>query len=192
MSTSPITKQILRKAIESPVFSKEVLPITPLDIFEGNEVYKELSLIISRYYKANRKQLTEEALLVLVEEKLTKMRKDAETQQKYFNAVNDLYEVRDSSDNNVIDEKIEKHIRKYMRMELLKKAATNLDNESMMESLDEEWSRIQLMDISGKQQEIINVIDDAEYKRKVLATLNQNTIPTGFKAIDQLNSGGLA
>lgn len=192
MSTSPITKQILRKAIESPVFSKEVLPITPLDVFEGNEVYKELSLIISRYYKANRKQLTEEALLVLVEEKLTKIRKDAETQQKYFNTVNDLYEVRDSSDNNVIDEKIEKHIRKYMRMELLKKAATNLDNESMMESLDEEWSRIQLMDISGKQQEIINVIDDAEYKRKVLATLNQNTIPTGFKAIDQLNSGGLA
>ncbi|MGV3146341.1 hypothetical protein, partial [Streptococcus parasuis] len=82
MSTSPITKQILRKAIESPVFSKEVLPITPLDVFEGNEVYKELSLIISRYYKANRKQLTEEALLVLVEEKLTKLRKDAETQQK--------------------------------------------------------------------------------------------------------------
>lgn len=189
---SPIMKQILRKALESPIFSKEVLPLAPLSIFGEDEAYKELSNLIKRYYQTNKNQLTEEALLTLAEDKLDRMKKTAEQQQDYFNKIHDLYDVRNSSDDEVIDEKIEKYIRKHMWIDLLKKSAMNLENEQFMEKVSDEFKQIMMIDISGKKQEIINVLDDTEYKRQALATIYQNTIPTGFKSIDALNGGGLA
>ena len=189
---SPIQKQILRKSIESPIFSKEVLPKAPLSIFEGDEIYKDLSNIIKRYYQTNTKKLTEETLLTLTEDKLDRMKKPAEVQQEYFKKIHDLYDIRNSGDDELIDEKIEKYIRKHMWMDLLKKAAMNLDKEEVMEKVADEWKQIMMLDISGKQQEIINVIDDVEYKRRALETLYQNTISTGFREIDRLNGGGLA
>lgn len=189
---SPIMKQILRKSIESPIFSKEVLPLAPLSIFGDDEIYKELSNLIKRYYQTSKDQLTEEALLTLAEDKLDRMKKAAEDQQKYFNKINDLYDVRDSSDNEVIDEQIEKYIRKHLWIDLLKKSAMNLENEQFMEKVGEEFKSIMMLDISGKKQEIINVLDDTEYKRVALATIFQNTVSTGFKAVDNLNGGGLA
>jgi archaellum biogenesis ATPase FlaH len=192
MSASPIQTQILRKAIESPFFSKDVLPQAPLTIFDGNEVYKDLSNILKRYYQTNRNAITEEAFLTLAEEKLDRMNKGSDVQQQYFNAINDLYMVRDPSDDNVIDEKIEKYIRKHMRIDLLKKAALNLDNEAMLEEISDKFKEILSLNISGQQYEVINVLDDTEQKRQALSTLYTNTIPTGFSALDHLNSGGLA
>lgn len=191
-NTSIIQKQVLHKAIQSPIFSKEVLPKTPLTVFEGNDVYKDISNIVKRYYQTNRDVLTEDALLTLTEDKLDRMKKSSEEQQKYFNTIHELYEIRNSHDDAVIDEKIEGYIRKHMRLDLLKKAAMNLENEEFMEKFDREFKEVMLLDISGKKQEIINVIDDTEAKRRALTTLYQNTIPTGFKEIDHLNSGGLA
>lgn len=192
MLESPIQTQILRKAIESPLFSKEVLPKTPLTVFEGNDIYKELSNIVKRYYQTHKDVLTEEALLTLAEDKLDRMKKPAEVQTEYFNKIKGLYNIRDSKDDDVIDEKIEKYIKKHMQMELLKKAAMNLDNEDQMEKVADEMKGILLLDISGKKQEIINVLDDIEHKRQALSTIFQNTVPTGFSAIDHLNGGGLA
>ena len=189
---SPIQKNILRKAIMSPIFSKEVLPLAPLAIFEGDEIYKELSNLIKRYYQTNRNVLTEDALLTLAEDKLDRMKKSAEEQQPYFNKIHDLYNIRDIGDDDVIDEKIEKYIRKHLWIELLKKSAMNLDNEQFMEKVADEFKQIMMIDISGKQQEIINVLDDTEHKRRALSTLYQNTISTGFVPIDMLNGGGLA
>lgn len=187
-----IQKQILHKAIQSPLFSKDVLPKTPLSVFEGNEIYKELSAVIKKYYQTKSDMLTEDRLLTLAEEKLDRLRKTAEEQQPYYNAVNELYQIRDFADDSVIDEKIEGYIKKHMRMDLLKRAATRLDDEKFMESVDREFKEIMLLDISGRKQEIINVIDDTEYKRRALSTIYQNTIPTGLTAIDRLNGGGLA
>jgi len=192
MSVSPIQQQILRKAIESTYFSKDILPKVPLTVFDGNDIYKDLSNMIKRYYQSNRNILTEDALLTLAEEKLDRMNKDPETQQRYFSAINELYEVRDSSNDEVIDEKIENYIRKYMNLELVKKAAVNLENAAVMDKLHEDFREVMMLDISGRHQEIINVLDDTEYKRQALSTIYANTIPTGFKSIDYLNGGGLA
>jgi len=192
MSVSPIQQQILRKSIESPIFSKEVLPKVPLSVFDGNDIYKDVANLVKRYYQSNRNTLTEDTLLTLAEEKLDRMNKDPETQQRYFNAINEVYEIRNSANDEVIDEKIEKYIKKHMRMELLRKAAVNLDNEQMMDKMDDDWREIMMLDISGRHQEIINVLDDTEYKRQALSTIFANTIPTGFKSIDLLNGGGLA
>lgn len=189
---SHLQRQILRKAIVSPIFSKEVLPKVPLSIFENNEIYKELANIIKRYYQTNREVLTEEAFLTLAADKLDRMKKKAEEQQPYFDAIHEVYEVRNSQDDSIIDEKIEEYIKRHMRKDLLREAALNLDNEKFMESLDKRWKEIMLLDISGKQQEIINVIDDTEIKRRLLSTIHQNTIPTGFRELDYLNGGGLA
>lgn len=187
-----IQKHVLYRAISNPLFSKEILPKIPLSAFEGNDIYKDVANIVKRYYQTHRDVLTEETLLTLVEEKLDRMKKSSEEQQKYFNYVNELYEVRDSNNDDVIDEKIEAYIKKHMRMELLKQAAMNLENEKFMENVDKEFKEIMLLDISGKQQEIINVIDDIEIKRRELSTIYQNTIPTGFTSVDGLNGGGLA
>lgn len=192
MADSPIMRQILRKAIETPIFSKEVLPKTPLTVFEGNEIYKELANTVKRYYQTNKNVLSEETLLTLVEDKLDRMKKSAEEQQQYYNKINELYAVRDSGDDEVIDEKIEKYIRKHMMIDVLKKAAMNLDKDEVAENTQEEIKKIMLLDISGKKQEIVNVLDDTEYKRQVLSTLFQNTISTGFASVDALNGGGLA
>jgi replicative DNA helicase len=192
VATSPIQTQILRKSIESHIFSKEVLPKTPLTVFGDNEIYKDIANIVKRHYQTNKDVLTEEALLTLTEDKLDRMKRDTETQQKYFNTIHELYNVRNSSDDNVIDEKIEKYIKKHMWMELLKKAATSLDRDDVMEKVADEWKDIMMLDISGRTQEVINVLDDTEYKRQALSTLYTNTIPTGFRSIDHLNGGGLA
>jgi len=192
MSTSPIRREILKKAIESPLFSKEVLPKAPLTIYDGHKVYEEISNIVKRYYQTNSTVLTEDALLTLTEDKLDRMRKDASEQQDYFNAINELYEIRNSADDSVIDENIEKYIKKHMRLDLMQRALATLNDEAAMERVDEEWKEIMLLDISGKKQEIINVLDDREYKKQVLSTLHANTIPTGFDSIDRLNGGGLA
>ncbi|AMQ66624.1 helicase DnaB-like [Bacillus phage Shbh1] len=190
--SSIIQKQILHKAIKSPFFSKEILPKTPLEAFEQNNVYKELSSIIKRYYQTNSTPLKEDALLTLVEDKLDRMRKSPEEQQKYFSAVSEIYEVRNSHDNEIIDEKIEEYIKYHMRVDLLKRAAENLKNEKFQQNMDKELREIMLLDVSGRQHEIINVIDDVELKRRALSTLHQNTIPSGFKELDRLNGGGLA
>lgn len=189
---SIIQKQILHKAIESPFFSKDVLTKAPLTIFEGNEIYKELSTIIKRYYQTKSQVLTEDALLTLTEDKLDRMRKSSEEQQEYFTAINSLYEIRDSNDNSIIDEKIESYIKKHMRVDLLRRSYDKLDNDVEMDKVEKEFREIMALDISGRHQEIINVIDDVEYKRRVLMTLHDNTIPTGISAIDEVNGGGLA
>ncbi|QVW29055.1 MazF family toxin-antitoxin system protein [Bacillus phage SWEP1] len=188
----PIMKEILRKAIESPVFSKEVLPVVPMSIFENLEIYKEITQVVRRYYQANSSVITEGALITLLEAKLDRLKKSADEQQQYFNKVNELYQVRDSHDDSLIDEEIEKYIKKQMRLELLKKAALKINDEAFQDTLEDEFRKIMLLDISGRNDEIINVIDDAEYKRIALSSLDGNTVPTGFKSIDLLNSGGLA
>lgn len=189
---TPIMKQILRKAIESPSFSKEVLPIIPLSVFNSSQEYKELVGIIKRYYQTNRNILNEDAFLTLTQTKLDRMRKEAEEQQKYFDKIHDLYKVRDNTDDSVIDENIELHIRKAMQIDWMTKVAMNLENPSYMDKAAEEFKQILLLNITGKRDEIINVLDDTEYKRTSLSTLYQNMIPTGFADIDHLNNGGLA
>lgn len=120
------------------------------------------------------------------------MRKEAEEQQKYFDKIHDLYKVRDNTDDSVIDENIELHIRKAMQIDWMTKVAMNLENPSYMDKAAEEFKQILLLNITGKRDEIINVLDDTEYKRTSLSTLYQNMIPTGFADIDHLNNGGLA
>jgi len=192
MSVNPLQQQILRKAIESSIFSKEILPKTPSSVFDGNKVYEELAGILKRYYQTSNTVITEEAFLTLTQDKLDRMNKDAATQQEYFSAISDLYIVRNSGNDDLIDEKIEKHLKKHMQLDLLKKAAMNLDKDEVMEKMADDWRDIMMLDVSGRNQEIINVLDDTEYKRKALSTLYENTIPTGFPAVDALNSGGLA
>src|SRR5699024_4869960 len=133
---SVIQRNVLRKALESPTFSKEVLPQAPLSIYEGNNIYKELSNIIVTYYQTNRDTLTEESLLTLTESKLDRMKVGINEQRPYFQAISELYGIRDSGDDSVIDEKIEDYIKKHMRMELIMKATKNLDNEKVMEDME--------------------------------------------------------
>ncbi|AIW03491.1 helicase DnaB-like [Bacillus phage Moonbeam] len=190
--SSPIRREILRKAIESPTFSKEILPKTPLTIYDGDKVFEEISNIVKRYYQTNGSVLTEEALLTLTEEKLDRLRRSATEQQDYFNVINSLYEIRDSHDDSVIDENIEKYIKKHMRLDLMQRALASINDEAMMDKVDKEWREIELLDITGKQNEIINIIDDVEAKREALSSLHANTIPTGFPDVDNLMSGGLA
>lgn len=185
-------KQILRKAVESPIFSQEVLSKAPLTIFEGDEIYKEISTIVKRHYQTNRDRLNEDALLTMVEDKLDRMKKGPDAQQEYFNRVSEIFEIRNSGDDTLIDERIEKYIKKHMYMEVLKKGAMNLDNEEVMDRMPDEMKEIMMLDVSGKKQEIINVLDDTEHKRQALETLHQNTVSTGFATIDALNGGGLA
>ncbi|UGO47675.1 DNA helicase [Bacillus phage vB_BanH_McCartney] len=189
---SPIMTQILRKAIESPSFSKEVLPVVPMSVFNSSQEYKELVGIIKRYYQTNRNVLNEDTFLTLAQTKLDRMRKDVEEQQKYFDKIHALYKVRDNADDSIIDENIEIHIKKAMQIDWMTKVAMNLENPSYMDKAAEEFKQILLLNLTGKRDEIINVLDDAEYKRTSLSTLYQNMIPTGFVDIDHLNGGGLA
>lgn len=189
---SNIQKQILRKAIENPFFSKEILTQAPLSIFGSNKVYKEISNIIQKHYKTKTERITEEALLTLTESKLDRMKKDSETQKEYFALIDELYAIRDSRDDTVIDEEIEAYIKKHMRMDVLSKAALKLDDENYMDKVDKKWKDIALLNITGTDKEIINVIDDSTYKKRLLTTLYQDIIPTGFNSIDKLNGGGLA
>lgn len=184
--------QILRKAIESPSFSKEVLPVVPMSVFNSSQEYKELVGIIKRYYQTNRNVLNEDTFLTLAQTKLDRMRKDVEEQQKYFDKIHSLYKVRDNADDSIIDENIEIHIKKAMQIDWMTKVAMNLENPSYMDKAAEEFKQILLLNLTGKRDEIINVLDDAEYKRTSLSTLYQNMIPTGFVDIDHLNGGGLA
>lgn len=184
--------QILRKAIESPSFSKEVLPVVPMSVFNSSQEYKELVGIIKRYYQTNRNVLNEDTFLTLAQTKLDRMRKDVEEQQKYFDKIHALYKVRDNADDSIIDENIEIHIKKAMQIDWMTKVAMNLENPSYMDKAAEEFKQILLLNLTGKRDEIINVLDDAEYKRTSLSTLYQNMIPTGFVDIDHLNGGGLA
>lgn len=187
-----IQKQILRKSVESPMFSKEVLPKTPLEVFGDNNMYKEISNIIKVYYKTNGNVISEDTLLTLTEEKLDRMGKDGSEQSKYYDIIHEIYDVRDNEDNSVIDEKIESHIKKHLRMNLMKKAAVNLEDERIMEDMEKELRDISMLDVSGKEKEIINVLDDTEIKKRALMTINQNTIRTGFGKIDKMSGGGLA
>ncbi|QEG04180.1 DNA helicase [Bacillus phage BC-T25] len=163
-----------------------------MSVFNSSQEYKELVGIIKRYYQTNRNVLNEDTFLTLAQTKLDRMRKDVEEQQKYFDKIHTLYKVRDNADDSVIDENIEIHIKKAMQIDWMTKVAMNLENPSYMDKAAEEFKQILLLNLSGKRDEIINVLDDAEYKRTALSTLYQNIIPTGFADIDHLNSGGLA
>lgn len=185
-------KEILRKAIETPTFAKEILPMLPLTIFDNVDILKEISQAVTKYYKGTSNMLTEEALVTIVESKLDRMKKSPEVQQEYFNKISELYEIRNSQSNEVIDEEIEKYIKKHLYIEQIKKATLNINNESFMSKIDEEFRNITMLNVLGVEDEIINVIDDTEIKRRLLSTLNTNTISTGFPSIDYLNSGGLA
>lgn len=189
---SPLQTAIMRKSIDNPLFAKEILPKTPLSIFDGNEAYKEISAIIKRYYQSHKDRLNEETLLTLAEDKLDRMKKSPEEKAEYFNAIKGIYDIRNFKDDDVIDEQIEKSIKKAMYKDLLMKAAVNLDNDKFMDKVADDWRLIMMMDVSGKVAEIINVIDDVEYKKSALATLYTNVLSTGFRAIDALNGGGLA
>lgn len=187
----PIQKAILRKALESPVFSKEILPKAPMSMYEGNTIYEEISSLIKRYYQTNRVVLTEDVLLTLAQDKLDRMRKSAEEQQKYFDEINSLYEIRDLRDDSVLDENIEKYIKKHMHLDLMQRALADLNNERTMEMVADEWKKIMLLDISGNKSDVINVLDDTALKEELLSSLQTDVVPTGFKSIDDITGGGL-
>ncbi|AZF89214.1 DNA helicase [Bacillus phage vB_BthM-Goe5] len=188
----PMVKEILRKAIMHPAFAKEILPIIPKSALDNDNMSIELAQVLRLFYQTNSASITEAALTTLVEAKLDRQKADAEKQQEYFDTISELYDIRDSSDDEVIDEALSKHIKRYMRIELLKKAAMKLDDEVFQDKLADELRYILSLDITGGNDKIINVIDDKEYKRRLLETVQSNTIPTGFKELDRLNGGGLA
>ncbi|AMB18676.1 DnaB helicase C terminal domain protein [Bacillus phage Eldridge] len=191
MSNTPIQKAILRKAIESPLFSKEILPKAPMSMYDGNKVNEEISSLVKRYYQTNNTLLTEDALLTLTQEKLDRMRKDAAEQEPYFAAINELYEIRNQQDDAVLDENIEKYIKKHMHLDLMQRALAGLNDERTMEQVADEWKNIMLLDVSGKQQDVINLLDDTDGKKEQLSSLHTNVIPTGFKELDEITGGGL-
>jgi len=188
----PIIKEILRKGVESPSFAKEILPLLPKSTLEENHMYVEISQVIQHFYKSNSSLATESTLLSLVEQKLDRQRADAEKQQKYYEAVSSLYEIRDMSDDSVIDESIEAHIKKHLRLDILKKSAMRLDDEEFQKKVIDDLRDVEALDVTGGQNEIFNVLYDEMEKRALLSAIQSNTISTGFRDLDRLNGGGLA
>jgi RecA/RadA recombinase len=188
----PLMKAILRKAIESPLFSKDVLPKVPLSIFESEETYKDIASIIKMYYQKNSTLIKEATLLTLAEDKLDRMKKSAEVQQEYFERIKDIFDIRDSSDDSVIDEKIEEYIKRHMMIDLFKKGAMNLSDMDKMTKLVEEMRETLIMGINVKGDRITSVFDDTDYVLQSLETLHQSTISTGLAGVDALCGGGLA
>ncbi|OTZ58480.1 DnaB family ATPase [Bacillus thuringiensis] len=188
----PIIKEILRKGVESPSFAKEILPLLPKAALEENHMYVEICQVIQHFYKSNSSLATESTLLSLVEQKLDRQQADAEKQQKYYETVSALYEVRDMNDDSVIDESIEAYIKKHLRLDILKKSAIRLDDEEFQKKVIDDLRDVEALDVTGGQNEIFNVLYDEMEKRALLSSIQSNTISTGYRELDRLNGGGLA
>lgn len=188
----PIMRAVLRKAIESPVFSKDILPKVPLTIFESEEIYKDICSTIKLYYQTNTKLLGEATLLTLTQDKLDRMKKPAEVQQEYFTKVHDIYDIIDSSDDSVIDEKIEEYIKRHMMIDLFKKGSMSLSNIEQLEKIVDEMKKTLILDVNTRGERNISIFKDRVHVYQKLQTLHQVTISTGFIEVDALCGGGLA
>jgi replicative DNA helicase len=188
----PLMRAVLRKAIESPVFSKDILPKVPLTVFESEEIYKDICSAIKLYYQTNTKLLGEATLLTLMQDKLDRMKKPAEVQQDYYSIIHEIYDIRDSSDDTIIDEKIEEYIKRHIMIDLFKKGSMSLSNIEQLEKIVDDMKKALIMDVNTRGERNVSIFKDREYVLQKLQTLHQVTISTGFVDIDALCGGGLA
>lgn len=190
-----IEKQVLHKALKEPNFAKEVFSKLPSSSFKERDEYKELFIVIKRYYKTNSKALDENTLLTLVENSLTRRKASTDTIDKFFDTVTDLYTVGAVERNEeVISEQIQRYVRKVLSSHLIMETVknNNLDDEGVVENLSDELKKIAILDASGTSGTLFDFFGDVEAKRSLYKNMRQNRFSTGFDSIDKVADGGLA
>lgn len=191
---SVIEKEVILKALANPVFGREVFSKLPGSAFNGDETYKEFYMIIKNHYRTNTTPLGERTFLSLVEEKLTKQRATSEKMDGFFDSVHTLYDITREEGVEVIDEQINKFVKKTLSANLLRDTITqkNLDDEGVLEGLVEQLTQIAVLSGTGKGEDIIDFFEDIEAKREMYKNMRENRFSTGFDTLDKISGGGLA
>lgn len=189
-----IHKQTIYKALGEPIFAKDVFSKLPPSEF-GDGSYKIIVRAINRYYKTNDQSLGENSLLTLVEERMTNENMSTEKQDEVLDAVHDLYKLDETdSDDEVISESIQKFVRRTLARETIMKAVNkgDISDDKVLIDLVDGLRDVLTTEVGGNSGEIIDFFEDTEKKLALFQSLQVNTYPTGFFAIDSVAGGGLA
>lgn len=192
---SVIEKQVIYKALKEPSFGRDVFSKLPNAAFTENNDYRELYLIIKRYYMSNNVMLDENTLLTLVEDSLLKRNASTDKISGFMDTVQDLYTIESMEQNNeVIGESIQKWVRKTMTIAKIKDVLTtgDLEDDDVINNLSDELKEIAVLDTSGTKATLFDFFEDTEEKREMYKNMKQDLISTGFAQVDRISGGGLA
>lgn len=111
--SSIIQKQVIYRAIRDPLFGKDVLAQLPSNVFDENEHYKNLVIIIKKHYQTSNKALDESTLLTITEEHLVRQKKSLEVQESFNETIHDLYKIDELGiDDEAVGESIKRFVKK--------------------------------------------------------------------------------
>lgn len=192
---SMIQRQVISKALRDPLFARDVFTELPATSFDGAPEYKDIYLVIARYYQTNSKPLDENTLITLVENKLERQNAYPDKIAGYFKVIEDLYRVIGVDQNeDVIDEQIQRYVRSTLSANLIRNtlAKESLDDEGVIEKLSEGLMQIAVMNTSGVSDSLFDFFGDVERKKELYQNMIQSRFSTGFNSIDAIIDGGLA
>lgn len=183
------------RALKDPIFAKNIFKKLPTISFEEEPRYKDLAIMINRYYQTQDKFLDENTFLTLAEEKLSKQRKTLEEQESYFDTIHGLYSIDDYDQNDeVISDSIQKYVRTTLATATLRDAISKnaLSEPGVVEKLADDLKQIGVLDVGGKNSTLFDFFEDVEQKKEQLKSITSSKQRTGFMAIDYVADGGLA
>lgn len=183
------------RALKDPIFAKNVFKKLPTISFEEEPRYKDLAIMINRYYQTQDKFLDENTFLTLAEEKLSKQRKTLEEQESYFDTIHGLYSIDDYDQNDeIISDSIQKYVRTTLATATLRDAISKnaLSEPGVVEKLADDLKQIGVLDVGGKNSTLFDFFEDVEQKKEQLNSITSSKQRTGFMAIDYVADGGLA
>ena len=191
---SMIQKQTLLKAIKEPLFAKEIFSKLPIKAFDGEKEYGEIVLSINRYYQTNNEPLDENTFLTLVEERLDRKSAAPDKISDHMKIASGLYKVEPTSNTEVVDEQIDKFVKKTLTADLIMNTLRKgeLSDDGVIEELSAELKRIAIMSSSSVDGSFFDFFNDVDRKRDLYKNMRTNRFSTGFSSIDAISDGGLA
>ena len=192
---SHIQKQVLYKALSEPIFGKEILSKLPAKSFDDTPTYKELAILINRYYMTNDSPIDMNTLLTLVETSLTKQGRNEETLNTFYQSIKDLYSIDyELQNDDLIGEEIQKYVRRNLAYDAISKTLLEgkLEDENSIDTLIERLSDIVTLNALGKNSNIIDFFQDIELKKDALANIKSTKLPSGLLTLDTIAEGGIA
>ncbi len=193
--SSIIQKQVIYRAIRDPLFGKDVLAQLPSNVFDENEHYKNLVIIIKKHYQTSNKALDESTLLTITEEHLVRQKKSLEVQESFNETIHDLYKIDELGiDEEAVGESIKRFVKKNLAAHLIKETLSKgegLDNEETLEKLYTGIKEISILDINRSENTLFSFFDDVEAKKKMLQSIHQDKFSTGFTDLDVIAEGGI-
>lgn len=195
--TDIIKLDLARRAVDSPFIATQVVAKNPVALLGEGTDLTILMGIVSKYYLSKNEPITKETAKLNLAHELKNNPKlkniDDQRQLNLVNLLSDLIDEPYDSSSSMTDA-VSSYVRDKLAYSAILDEASKagLDNYDLVKSLGDRLADINSLNISGKGDKPVSVMQDLEERENIYKEFNVSRVPSGLAPLDTATNGGLS